>query len=54
TKIQFNFQLRRSEDVHIIVPPGSYSVTSNSACGTQTHLVHTKPGQTVDLRFLKH
>ncbi|KAI0241086.1 hypothetical protein LSAT2_001744 [Lamellibrachia satsuma] len=43
-----------AEDVHVVVPPGSYAVTAGQ-WGTrqqQTHVVHIQPGQTANLDFV--
>ena len=45
------FQLQRTEDVHVLVQPGNYAVTTGSwgSQQQQTHVVHVEDGQTVDL-----
>ena len=48
------FQLQRSEDVHLVVHPGTYAVTTGE-WGTmqqQTHVVKMEPGQSVNLDFV--
>ena len=48
------FQLQMSEDVHLVVHPGTYAVSAGS-WGTdhqQTHVVHVQQGQSVDLDFV--
>lgn len=46
-------QLQRTEDVHVVVQPGTYSVTAGSwGQGQQhKHVVHVNQGQSVDLDF---
>ena len=48
------FQLQQSEDVHVMVQPGNYSVTTGTwgSQQQQTHVVHVEDGQTVDLDFV--
>ncbi|ESO84048.1 hypothetical protein LOTGIDRAFT_229572 [Lottia gigantea] len=43
-----------TEDVHMMLPPGSYSVSarSNIDGSQQSHIVHVREGQTVDLNFV--
>ncbi|XP_041354201.1 uncharacterized protein LOC121372022 [Gigantopelta aegis] len=46
--------LQRSEDVHIVVNPGTYAVSSG-IWGTgqqQTHVVHVKDGNSVNVDFV--
>ena len=50
----FCLQIGVAEDVHVVVPPGSYAVTAGQ-WGTrqqQTHVVHIQPGQTANLDFV--
>ena len=48
-----NLQLQRTEDVHVVVQPGTYAVTAGSwGQGLkQKHVVHVNKGQSVDLDF---
>ncbi|XP_021360738.1 uncharacterized protein LOC110455114 [Mizuhopecten yessoensis] len=53
TEIQHKNPLQRTEDVHVVVHPGTYAVTAGS-WGTQqqqTHMVNVNQGQTVSLDF---
>lgn len=45
--------LQRTEDVHVVVQPGTYSVTAGSwGQGQQhKHVVHVNQGQSVNLDF---
>ncbi|XP_033113863.1 uncharacterized protein LOC117114326 [Anneissia japonica] len=45
--------LRKAEDVHVVVAPGTYAVTAGSWGKDQqtTHVVHVTKGQSVDLDF---
>ena len=47
-------QLQRSEDVHIMVAPGTYAVTAGQwgKAQEQTHVVHVNHGNTVELDFV--
>ena len=47
-------QLQRSEDVHIVVNPGTYAVSSGvwGSGEQQTHVVHVKKGNSVDVDFV--
>ena len=52
--LHFFFQLQRSEDVHLVVHPGTYAVTTGE-WGTmqqQTHVVKVDAGQSVNLDFV--
>ncbi|XP_071792700.1 A-kinase-interacting protein 1-like [Asterias amurensis] len=54
TEVHKKHPLLRSEDVHVMVAPGTYAVTAG-AWGTsqqQTHVVHVNQGQSVDLDFV--
>jgi hypothetical protein len=43
-----------AEDVHVVVHPGTYSVTAGEWGTTrqQTHVVNIRPGETVNLDFV--
>lgn len=45
--------LQRTEDVHVVVQPGTYAVTAGSwgQGQQQKHVVHINSGQSVDLDF---
>ena len=47
-------QLQRTEDVHIMVAPGTYAVTAGQwgKAQEQTHVVHVNQGSTVELDFV--
>jgi len=47
-------QLETAEDVHVLVHPGTYAVTTGE-WGTerqQTHVVHVSSGQSVNVDFV--
>ena len=51
--IHYKNPLQRTEDVHVVVQPGTYSVTAGSwGQGQQhKHVVHVNQGQSVNLDF---
>ncbi|XP_052088182.1 uncharacterized protein LOC127725293 [Mytilus californianus] len=51
--IQNSNPLQRTEDVHVVVQPGTYSVTAGcwGQGQHQKHVVHVNKGQSVDLDF---
>ncbi|XP_071137507.1 A-kinase-interacting protein 1-like [Mytilus edulis] len=53
SEIQNSSPLQRTEDVHVVVQPGTYSVTAGCwGQGQQRkHVVHVDKGQSVDLDF---
>ncbi|KAK6169394.1 hypothetical protein SNE40_020459 [Patella caerulea] len=50
----YNIQSYPQEDVHMIIPPGSYSVSARSHIDgiNQSHIIHIREGQTVDVDFV--
>ncbi|XP_078583156.1 A-kinase-interacting protein 1-like isoform X3 [Branchiostoma floridae x Branchiostoma japonicum] len=53
TEVQRANPLSRAEDVHVVVAPGTYSVTAGE-WGTQrqqTHVVHVDKGQSANITF---
>ncbi|XP_071941768.1 A-kinase-interacting protein 1-like isoform X2 [Antedon mediterranea] len=51
--IQKTNPLHKTEDVHVVVAPGTYAVTAGTWGKDQqtTHVVHVNQGQSVDLDF---
>ncbi|XP_072032613.1 A-kinase-interacting protein 1-like isoform X2 [Amphiura filiformis] len=54
TEVQQKHPLQRTEDVHIMVAPGTYAVTAGEwgKAQEQTHVVHVNQGSTVELDFV--
>ncbi|XP_002734056.1 A-kinase-interacting protein 1-like [Saccoglossus kowalevskii] len=54
SEVQKKNPLQTTEDVHVVVAPGTYAVTAGG-WGTprqQTHVVHVDRGQSVNLNFM--
>ncbi|XP_064629083.1 uncharacterized protein LOC135488408 [Lineus longissimus] len=54
TEVQHKNPLEMSEDVHVVVHPGTYAVTAGTWGKTQqqTHVVHVKHGQSANIDFV--
>ncbi|KAK3608925.1 hypothetical protein CHS0354_002564 [Potamilus streckersoni] len=54
TAVQRKNPLLHAEDVHIVVSPGTYAVTTGvwGKTDQQTHVVHVNEGQTANLDFV--